>query len=73
VDFHHGESAFHDAYGGKSGNILPVSLEDRECKARILKTGKIFGIRIQEHIIIGETDYFSFADAGFIDQSPEEI
>lgn len=45
--------------------------EDSDCSSRIAKAGKILGIRILDHIIIGESEYFSFADAALIDQSPE--
>jgi len=48
-----------------SGDPQP-SREDRECTGRLCQAGKILGIRFLDHIIIGETDYFSFADAGLM-------
>lgn len=46
-----------------SGDPAP-SREDRECTQRLLRAGKILGIRVLDHIILGHDDYFSFADAG---------
>ncbi|NWG14445.1 MAG: DNA repair protein RadC [Acidobacteria bacterium] len=48
-----------------SGDPQP-SREDRECTARLLKAGKIIGIRVLDHVILGHDDYFSFADAGLL-------
>ncbi len=47
-----------------SGDPTP-SAEDRECTKRLCEAGKILGIRVLDHIITGDADYFSFADAGF--------
>jgi hypothetical protein len=41
-------------------------LEDRECTDRLTRAAKILGIRVLDHVIFGETDYFSFADAGIL-------
>ncbi len=46
-----------------SGDPSP-SREDRECTQRLCRAGKILGIRILDHIVLGHEDYFSFADAG---------
>jgi DNA repair protein RadC len=46
-----------------SGDPAP-SREDRECTQRLARAGKILGIRVLDHIILGHDDYFSFADAG---------
>ena len=48
-----------------SGDPAP-SREDRDCTARLVKAGEILGIRVLDHIICGESDYFSFADAGLL-------
>jgi DNA repair protein RadC len=45
-----------------SGDPAP-SREDRECTARLTQAGTVLGIRVLDHIVFGETDYFSFADA----------
>jgi DNA repair protein RadC len=43
------------------------SREDRDCTDRLVKAGAILGIRVLDHIICGgDTDYFSFADAGIL-------
>ena len=46
-----------------SGDPTP-SAEDKACTARLYKAGQLLGIRLLDHIIVGENDYFSFADAG---------
>jgi DNA repair protein RadC len=46
-----------------SGDPAP-SREDRECTHRLINAGKILGIRVLDHIILGHDEYFSFADAG---------
>ena len=48
-----------------SGDPQP-SHEDRDCTQRLLKAGKIIGIRILDHVIMGHDDYFSFADSGLL-------
>jgi DNA repair protein RadC len=48
-----------------SGDPAP-SREDRECTLRLLHAGKILGIRVLDHIILGHDDYYSFADAGLL-------
>ncbi len=48
-----------------SGDPQP-SREDRDCTQRLLKAGKIIGIRVLDHVILGQDDYFSFADSGLL-------
>jgi DNA repair protein RadC len=48
-----------------SGDPAP-SREDRDCTSRLVEASKILGIRVLDHIVFGELDYFSFADAGLI-------
>jgi DNA repair protein RadC len=52
-----------------SGDPAP-SREDRECTQRLCQAGKVLGIRILDHIILGHTDYFSFADAALLVDQP---
>ena len=40
------------------------SREDRECTARLHQAGILLGIRVLDHIVCGDAEYFSFADAG---------
>jgi DNA repair protein RadC len=51
-----------------SGDPAP-SREDRECTNRLMSAAKILGIRVLDHIIFGEADYYSFADAGMLTDS----
>jgi DNA repair protein RadC len=46
-----------------SGDPAP-SREDRDCTQRLVRAGKILGIRVLDHVILGHDDYYSFADAG---------
>ncbi len=48
-----------------SGDPMP-SVEDRECTRRLWHAGRILGIRILDHIVLGHDDYFSFADQGLL-------
>ena len=48
-----------------SGDPAP-SREDRECTNRLAAAAKILGIRVLDHVICGDRDYFSFADAGLL-------
>jgi DNA repair protein RadC len=50
-----------------SGDPAP-SREDRECTERLCQAGKIIGIRVLDHIVLGFDDYYSFADAGLLNQ-----
>ena len=51
-----------------SGDPAP-SREDRECTRRLVHAGKILGIRVLDHIVIGHDGYYSFADASLIDNT----
>jgi len=48
-----------------SGNIQP-SLEDKKITKKIKYGAKYFDIQLLDHIIIGDENYFSFADEGII-------
>ena len=49
-----------------SGDPAPRR-EDQECTSRLCEAGKILGIRVLDHVIIGDDDsYFSFADSGLL-------
>jgi len=53
-----------------SGDPAP-SREDRECTQRLARAGRILGIRVLDHVILGHEDYFSFADSGQLENLPE--
>jgi len=46
-----------------SGDPAP-SPEDRELTRRLTDAGRIMGIKVLDHIVIGAGRYFSFADHG---------
>ncbi len=48
-----------------SGNPQP-SVSDKEITKNLMLIGKIMEIKILDHIIIGDNQYFSFADHGLI-------
>jgi len=43
-----------------------ASQEDMEITRRLMEPGKIIGIRLLDHLIIGEESYFSFRDQGLL-------
>ncbi len=55
-----------------SGDPSP-SREDRDCTQRLWRAGRILGIRVLDHIILGYEDYFSFADAGQLQETLEGL
>jgi DNA repair protein RadC len=50
-----------------SANIAP-SPEDKKFTQELAAAGKLLGIKVLDHIIIGDGDYFSFADQGLLGQ-----
>lgn len=46
-----------------SGN-LNVSRQDREITRKLVQAGELLDINVLDHIIIGDGEYHSFADAG---------
>ena len=48
-----------------SGDPAP-SPEDLQITRRLVEVGRLIGIRVLDHVIIGEDEYFSFADEGMI-------
>jgi DNA repair protein RadC len=46
-----------------SGDPEPSS-EDRALTNRLADAGKILGVRVLDHVIIGANRYYSFADQG---------
>jgi len=51
------------AHNHPSGDPRP-SPEDREVTWRLAEAGDLLGIRLLDHLIVGETAYWSFADEG---------
>ena len=48
-----------------SGNPL-ASEDDIEITKRLVESGKVLGIEVLDHIIIGDKEHFSFKDRGMI-------
>ncbi len=48
-----------------SGDPAPSS-DDLELTRKLIKTGNIVGIKVLDHVIIGENDYVSLADRGLL-------
>lgn len=53
------------AHNHPSANITP-SPEDKKFTQELAAAGKLLGIRVLDHIIIGDGEYFSFADQGLM-------
>lgn len=54
-----------------SGDPAPSSA-DSELTRRTVYAGKVMDVRIQDHVIIGDTKYYSFADEGIIQELEDE-
>ena len=48
-----------------SGNVVP-SNADKQITNNLVKAGQFLEIKILDHIIIGNDNYFSFADEGLL-------
>ena len=47
------------AHNHPSGNLNPSSSDDRLTEG-IVKAGKLLGVKVLDHVIIGSNDYFSY-------------
>ena len=50
-----------------SGNVKPSSA-DKDLTDRMLKTGELINIKVIDHLIISETEFTSFAQAGIMNE-----
>ena len=50
-----------------SGDPQP-SREDRAITQRLVESGKLLGINVLDHVIVGDGRYFSFADEGLLER-----
>lgn len=66
-----GSAALIFAHNHPSGDPQP-SREDIAITRRLLFACRAMGIRVHEHIIVGDDRYFSFADEGFIGRMNDE-
>jgi len=60
------------AHNHPSGDPQPSS-EDVAITRQLVFAGKIMGMVVHEHLIIGDNRYFSFADQGYIEQMNREF
>jgi DNA repair protein RadC len=61
----HHAAALIFAHNHPSGDPKP-SAEDIDITRQLVFAGKVMGITVHEHIVIGDNRYFSFADHGYI-------
>lgn len=59
----HNAAAIVVVHNHPSGNPLP-SAEDRAVTRALSEAGRIIGIRLLDHVVVGETTHYSFADEG---------
>lgn len=59
------------AHNHPSGDPKPSS-EDIAITRQLVFAGKVMGITVHEHIVIGDNRYFSFADHGYISKMNQE-
>lgn len=72
----HPREVFHDAIRDSAAGIIILhnhpsgdpapSLEDRKVTAQLAESGKVLGIPLLDHVIIGNDAYYSFKDAGML-------
>ncbi len=67
----HHAAAIIFAHNHPSGDPHP-SHEDVAITRQLVFAGRVMGITVHEHIIIGDNRYFSFADQGYINQMSRE-
>jgi len=60
-----GAAAVAFVHNHPSGSPEP-SRDDREITARLLEAGKLLGIRVLDHVIVGRDSHFSFVEEGLM-------
>ena len=60
-----GAAAVAFVHNHPSGSPDP-SKDDREITVRLLEAGKLLGIRVLDHVIVGRSGHFSFVEEGLI-------
>jgi DNA repair protein RadC len=68
----HDAAALIFAHNHPSGDPKP-SAEDVAVTRQLVFAGKVMGIVVHEHLIIGDNRYFSFADQGYITRMNREF
>jgi DNA repair protein RadC len=67
----HHAAAIIFAHNHPSGDPQP-SPEDIAITRQLVFAGRVMGITVHEHIVIGDNRYYSFADQGYINQMTRE-
>lgn len=49
-----------------TGDVNP-SHQDIETTKKIIEVGKLLGIKIDDHVIVGQNNYYSFFENGLFD------
>lgn len=65
------ETMMRNHHTGASASTLRCPLpsqEDRTLTVRLVQAGKLLGIEVLDHIIVGDGRYFSFADEGLLER-----
>lgn len=60
------------AHNHPSGNLSPSSA-DKNITKLLLLTGKLLHLKVLDHIIVGYDSYFSFAEAGLLEELEREV
>ena len=68
----HDAAALIFAHNHPSGDPKPSS-EDVAVTRQLVFAGKVMGMVVHEHLIIGDNRYFSFADQGYITRMNREF
>lgn len=66
-----GAAAVVFAHNHPSGSTLPSS-EDRRVTRELVIAGEVIQVGVIDHLIIGENQYFSFADEGYIEKCKQD-
>lgn len=53
------------AHNHPSGKVLP-SMDDKDITCRLLKAGELLGMKLLDHIVFTQDDYYSFLEQGEI-------
>ena len=79
----HPREVFKDAIKDAAASVILVhnhpsgdpepSQEDLEITKRLVKAGRILGIKVLDHLIIGNNCYFSLADKGLLWENIQNI
>ncbi len=59
------------AHNHPSGDPTP-SIQDKEITRRLVWAGRLMDIRLLDHIIVGKKGFYSFGDAGIIEEYSKE-